>query len=131
MTKIITLKDYWMGRDESHKDELTSTVFNNAEDLLTLVNELLSRLDIATFVTSGWRPVDVNASIGGAPNSYHISGEAVDLSDPQGRHAFRIIQNYELLSQFGLWLEWPPRTKGWIHLDMGKRSARKVNTFLP
>lgn len=129
--KQIQLVDYWQGRDVSHESELTSTIFNNAGDLLTLVNQLLLKLDISTTVRSGWRPRAYNEAIGGAPNSYHITGQAIDLSDPQGRHAFKIIQNYEILSQYGLWIEWPARTRSWVHLDIGKRSARKINTFLP
>jgi uncharacterized protein YcbK (DUF882 family) len=131
MIEIISLTDYWMGRDETHSDELTSQIQGNASDLLILINQLLIRLDISTVVNSGWRPKDVNKSIGGAPNSYHTTGEAIDLKDTRGRIAYKIIQNHDLLSQLGLWLEWPQATKGWVHLDIGKRSARKINTFLP
>jgi hypothetical protein len=142
MTAIISLKDYWQGRDDTYPADFTSEIVSNAQDLLARVNQLLTRLDVDTYVTSGWRPAAYNKKIGGAPNSYHISAKAIDLADTHGLIAYKILQNHEILSQLGLWLEWPgdtspvfikgvPMRSGWVHLDMGKRTARKLNTFPP
>ncbi len=35
------------------------------------------------FVTSAYRSIEHNREVGGAPNSYHISGEAIDIRMPE------------------------------------------------
>lgn len=40
---MITLKDYYKGRDKQYSKDLTDNVRTNAEKLLLKVNEMLSR----------------------------------------------------------------------------------------
>jgi uncharacterized protein YcbK (DUF882 family) len=125
--KVITLLDYYQGRGH----EVPLDVEENARVLLGSVNRLLKALNIDTTVNSGYRPALYNKAIGGAKNSYHVQGKAIDLKDTGGMIAYKIIQNYTLLEDLGLWLEWPGATRGWVHLDDGERPDRTIRTFLP
>jgi GH24 family phage-related lysozyme (muramidase) len=65
-------------------------------------------------VTSGYRPEPINTQVGGAPNSYHVRGQALDIY-PIG----------EPIEAFHHWLvkRWTGgygdgRKKGFIHLDL-------------
>ena len=43
-------------------------------------------------INSGIRSVERNAQVGGAADSAHISGHAVDIRCPTGRHRFLIVR---------------------------------------
>jgi uncharacterized protein YcbK (DUF882 family) len=126
--------EYFMGRDKSHSQDLTEEVKANADNLLNRVNALLADLNWPSpaYVSSGWRPPSINASVANsAKRSHHMSGRAMDIKDPDGRLAKAILERPELLEKHGLWMEDPSFTKGWVHLDTGTRSARKVRVFKP
>src|SRR5688572_24721137 len=112
---MITLDQYWMGRDTAHPLDLTGEIRDNATLLLERVNRLLQIAeteDVApgidavtgTFVASGWRPPAVNdATSNAAQASRHITGEAVDLRDhpPERALARWCLRNLALLEQIG------------------------------
>lgn len=118
----LTLADYWMGRDKEYPpDEQTK---ENAHTLLIVVNELLDDLEpdydrriIHRKISSGYRPGHFNRKAGGASRSAHLTGEAVDLADPDGSLAQRLLGARELLEYYGLYMEHPDYTKGWVHLQ--------------
>lgn len=133
---MITLEQYWMGRDAVHGSELTFEIRNNAEELVGRVNNLLAAAEIdgvspdldqvtGSPVASGWRPAGVNARTkNAASGSKHITGRAVDLQDTRDRALARwCLEHVELLEQFGLWMERPQWTAGatgrdpWVHLQ--------------
>lgn len=138
---IVTLKDYWQERQFVYSNEWTFEVRNNATDLLQRVNNLLQELSkLAPFVStskvaSGWRPREVNKKVGGAPRSYHITGQAIDLKDNDSQELGNlIIRNNHLLHRYQLWLENPSYTRGntnWIHLDIGTRPDNDLRMFNP
>jgi hypothetical protein len=76
-------------------------------------------------VRSGWRPPAVNASVrGAAPNSLHMTCQALDVEDPFKKLANFVVANVELVSAIGLWFENPlaiePKSKAmytpdWVH----------------
>lgn len=123
----VSLTDYWMGRDSKYRGEWTQEVQRNADILLALVNALLERMDgqvqfekhpNGTLVSSGWRPLPVNGAIHtAAPKSKHITGQAIDLYDPEGEIDQWCMDHLEALEDIGLWLEHPAATKGWSHLQ--------------
>ena len=133
----ISLRDYITasGRypERLQSLELTEEVKQEAINLLDAVNALLAKIGItAVTVSSGFRPSSVNAKIkGAATKSMHTLGRAVDLADADGAIAAKIQANPAELARFGLWLEDPASTKGWVHLDNKIRSARAVNIFKP
>ncbi len=129
---VITLADYWMGRDEKYASELTGEIRANAAKTVEKANALLSEFVKAggseRAVTSGWRPSAVSASISNAaPKSKHMTGQAIDLADPEGDFDEWCFANLSVLQELGLWLEHPASTKGWTHVQVvPPRSGNRV-----
>lgn len=139
---MITLVDYFMGRRETFPLSLTPTIENNAVRTVGIANELIVLAKGAGFVvkpnprtgslvSSGWRPPQINTKAGGAARSCHLSGEAIDLYDPDGKlDEFCLAASHWVLRELGLWLEDPKATPGWCHVQTKPpRSGRRV--FLP
>lgn len=125
---LVTLADYWMGRDVTHGLYLSTDIRRNAALTVELANGLLERaqaagvsLDInprtGTLVSSGWRPPDINAGTpGAAPRSKHLTGQAIDIYDPDGDlDEWCLREKDAALATIGIWLEHPAATKGWSH----------------
>lgn len=136
--RVITPKDYLMGRDAQFPNELTPEILLNINILLEKVNALLWDLKITEAkVSSGWRPAAVNANVANAAKkSHHMTGKAVDVLDDKNQSlANKIIMQPELLKKYELWLEDPVHTKGkntnWVHLDIGVRTDRPLRIFKP
>lgn len=136
--EIINLKDYltasgkYLNR-ETHK-ELTDEYKDNAIELLNKVNKLLQELNISKVeISSGFRPSEVNAGIpNAAKKSLHMTCKAVDILDNKEQDLGKLIlENSNLLTKYGLWLEDLDHTKGWVHLDNGTRRDRPVRVFKP
>lgn len=140
---MISLGDYWMSRDRTHPVALSTDVRRNAETTVRVVSTLLLLAQQAgvslyanprtgTLVSSGWRPPAVNASTpGAAVNSRHMTGQAVDIYDPDGDLDDWCMAQADQpggpLERLGLWLEHPAATKGWCHLQtVPPRSGRRV-----
>jgi hypothetical protein len=131
---ILTSEDYF-GR-QSHRVKPSDDVVSNADILIRRVNQLLVDVYEKTgidpkVVNSGWRPANYNATVpGAAVNSKHITGQAIDLSDPDGELDDFLFKNQEYLVENFLWMEHPAATKGWTHLQsIPPRSGNRV--FFP
>ena len=132
---MIALDDYF-GRI-SHLYVPDDTTRRNAVELLERVNKLLEMLPlnleavIAPKLNSGWRPAAYNATVpGAAVRSRHITGQALDLADPDGALDDYLFQRQELLVECCLWMEHPLATKNWCHLQSAPpRSGNRV--FIP
>lgn len=115
--------------------EATEEVKKNAAVLLDLVNQLLRELglDPSTMtISSGFRTSEANGSIpNAAKKSLHMSGLAIDISDPDDSLDKLITSKPEILDKYGLWLENSNSTPKWTHLDKGVRSQRKIRIFHP
>ena len=126
---MITLQQYFMGRDVKYKNELTNEFITNATNLLQKVNKLLwlaGRKEVT--VNSGWRPPSVNKAVGGSLTSKHMICHAIDLNDDDGSLDAWCMANLDKLEECGLWLEHPSATPRWCHLDDW---PRKVRVFKP
>ena len=133
---MILIMDYWMGRDSKYRGELTGQIRANADDLLRKVNSLIDLNGLAlenspvtgSPITSGWRPAAINASVpGAAVRSKHMTGQAVDLYDPEGDLDGWCMTHTDKLVAAGLWQEHPSATKNWIHLQsVAPRSGNRV-----
>lgn len=138
---MITLNDYWMGRDKQYPFALSTDIKRNAETTVELANKLLTLAKVAgvtletnprtkTIVSSGWRPPEVNAAVpGAAAKSKHMTGQAIDLYDPDGDLDDWCMSDggQKVLADLGLWLEHPSATKGWCHVQtVPPRSGRRV-----
>lgn len=124
---VITLSEY----QEPH-GPMPEDVKNNAIDLLAKVNALLSEIQIIEamdpIVNSGWRPAYYNKTVpNAAVNSKHITGQAVDIRDPDGALDEHLHTHFRLLIKHGLWMEHPSATKGWCHLQcVPPRSGNRI-----
>ena len=135
--RMISLHDYWKGRDSTYFEELTDEIRSNAEVTVAKANEFLSaaqRSDIRS-VNSGWRPKSVNdATSNAAKGSKHLLALAVDLPDADGTLAEWMMDNVDELKALGLWAEHPGWTVGWVHLQTvppGNPPRPQVRVFIP
>ena len=74
-------------------------------------------------VTSGFRSTAVNAHVGGATNSQHTKGEAVDITCTDNSELFDIIRRLDfdqLIWEFGNDIQ--PK---WIHVSYKKSGNRR------
>lgn len=141
---MISLSDYWMGRKDEFPLAMTPLIESNAATIVELTNKLLFLSHAAgvkmttsprtgTMVASGWRPPALNAATpGAAVNSKHMTGQAIDVYDPDGDldEWLMTIDGQKVMSDLGLWHEHPSATKGWAHLQsVPPRSGRR--TFFP
>lgn len=124
---MITREEVLMGRDKEYP--LTPELETNLSRLLTALNKFRAAYGKPMLVTSGYRPGKYNKAAGGAKKSAHLTLEACDFSDPEGKLASFCIQNLKLLAECGLWMESPAKTKGWVHLQI--RSVPGVRIFEP
>ena len=136
---MLTLKDYYQGRDVQFAPELTREIQANAAETLHRVNLLLldfyranPRAAIRS-VNSGWRPVAVNRGVqNAAQRSHHLTAKACDLSDDDGNLDRWLLTNagQSSLVRIELWMEDPTATPRWCHVQIvAPKSGRRV--FLP
>lgn len=122
-----------MGRDKEFPLALTPQIEKNAMLTVQLANALLAKFGQGRKVNSGWRPPQVNATIpNAAMNSKHMTGQAIDLADPDGDLDEWLMTQagQTALAEIGLWHEHPAATKGWCHVQtVPPKSGRR--TFYP
>jgi hypothetical protein len=137
---MITLANYWMGRDVTHGLALSPDMRKAAATTVEIANKVLvlaktngipleSSPRTGSIVSSGWRPPEINASTPGAAlRSKHLTCQAIDLYDPDGLLDDWLFDVSDtILRDFGCWLEHPAATKGWAHLQtVPPRSGRRV-----
>lgn len=136
---MISDEQYWMGRDVKYSAELTDDIRANAKELLTRVNNLLNDLTLLTgmrfddiVVSSGWRPLSINANTkGAAKKSLHMIGKAIDIADAHHILYSLIIKHSDLLHKHKLWMESVLSAPSWVHLDLSDaRPDRNIRTFI-
>lgn len=133
---MITIRDYFMGRDVQYAEQLTSELKLSAGETVRRVNLLLAEYGEPTpvnpatqsAVSSGWRPPAVNArTAGAAAKSRHMTCQAIDIYDPDGDIDNWCMDNLDKLAIAELWMEHPAATKGWCHLQIvPPRSGKRV-----
>lgn len=104
------------------KDPIGEDLEINVAKLLYRVDALLQAaekdLGSRTWVcNSGYRPPAYNAAIKGAPNSAHITCEAIDIGDRDRSLMKWIMSNQTYLEIARLYMEDPQVTTSWIHLQ--------------
>lgn len=124
---MISVHDYYMGRDVEYRMLLTPELRANAVVTVHRANLLLNAAFTAgvyldpdpvtgTLVSSGWRPPTVNANTpNAARKSKHMTCQAVDINDDNGELDEWCLSNFDFLEEVGIWLEHPLSTKGWCH----------------
>lgn len=127
---MISIQNYYMGRDLTYGDELTKDKVLNAGTTVQRVNALILAFEAdgitlenspmsKTPVSSGWRPAKINGiTAGAAVRSKHMSCQACDLYDPEGEIDEWALAHPDVLTKIGLWQEHPSATKGWAHFQI-------------
>lgn len=98
-------------------EDLPDELKKNAEELLRKVNLFRKEYGQPMYVTSGYRTLEHNISIGGAKDSAHCHCQAIDFKDVDGKLKEFIEKDTSILERYGLYQENPERTKTWIHLQ--------------
>jgi hypothetical protein len=142
---LITLDQFWMGRDKTYASELTDEIRSNAQETVDRWNALLKfaaedGVEVG-IVASGWRPKTINdGALNAAPDSKHLSGRAMDIEDFDRDFARWCLRNTaplchqegkpDLLQEVGLWIENPMWTPTWVHgQTVPPHSGRRI--FVP
>ena len=121
---MITIDQYWMGRDKTHAADLTDDIRSNANATVRTINQLLQMAEADGIncdeCASGWRPLSINdATANAAKNSKHLKALAMDVRDVAGREFARwCLRNLKKLEALGLWMENPQWTPTWVHLQI-------------
>jgi len=125
---MITLAQYYMGRDQVYEELLTQALRQNALETVEKVNQLLLAFGESRKINSGWRPPAVNSNTPGAAlRSKHMTCQACDLEDSEGDLDEWCMDHLDVLSGIGLWMEHPASTKGWCHVQtVSPRSGKRV-----
>ena len=130
---MITLADYWMGRDVEYADELTEEIRANAQITVDKVNALLERSNFVSIdsLNSGWRPRAVNeATSNAATGSKHITGQAADIPDRDRALSDWAVHSVPVLEDLGLFIEDPRWCPSWLHVQtVPPRSGKRI--FIP
>ncbi len=110
---MITMAEILMGREEEFP--LSNELKANAKLLLVAVNKLRALYGRPMYVSSGYRPGHFNTSAGGAVNSPHITCQAVDFADRDGKLEAWLTE--DILKECGLYKEDPIHTPTWVHVQ--------------
>lgn len=128
---MISLEQYWMGRDVTHSDELTAEITAHAKELLDKVNIFLSHIGIKEAkISSGWRPESINIAAHGAKSSKHLTGQAIDIIDVDGKVRNAILKNLDEAKGLGLFFEDFRWTSTWCHIQSVQPNSGK-RIFIP
>lgn len=143
---MISLNDYLMGRGAGLAPELGANAMRTIQQANMLLAHYFNHNPDAARpqVASGYRTPLINADTrGAAPNSLHMTCEAIDLTDMpcliEGRMRVRplarwCVANLHVLADLDLWMEDPRATQGttrsWVHVQTrAPRSGLRV--FIP
>ncbi len=106
----------------------TPIIRANTQELAGKIERLFLSFGKHRAISSGFRTKDANQAAGGANNSWHLAGCAVDLFDKDGEFGLFCLAEQTLLEHFGLYLEDPRWTRKrqkedgtwdarWVHLQ--------------
>lgn len=108
------MSEYLMGR--ATFETLPDAYCFNANRLIPTVNDLLESFGTFRKVTSGYRRPEDNKAAGGSKGSAHLTCEAVDLEDKDGK--LKAFCTEEILRDHCLYREADEFTPSWIHLTI-------------
>lgn len=96
-------------------------LFNMEPSFIALLNETRAKYGKAMRITSGCRCENHNNKIGGKPESWHLSGLAVDVAVNEPSARAKLIGAAFDLGWRGIGV-----AHTFVHLDMGTRPTRLV-----
>lgn len=122
------------GRYPDRLDKADAEVRMNARILASKVNMALTELGYTgtATVSSGFRPPEANAAVGGAKKSLHMRGLAVDFVGQEiGLLVRSRADGPEILRKQSIFQEALESTPRWSHWDLGTRADRPSREFRP
>lgn len=113
----------------------TPEIDTNLNILLTAINKVRSAYGIPMTVTSGLRSQAqqdqlIASGQSKASKSKHLSGQAVDIADKDGRLWEWCMINMQVLEIAGLYLEDKQSTPTWVHFQCIPPASNK-RIFIP
>lgn len=94
-------------------------------DLVAKLQDLRTYLNKPITITSGYRTESYNKQCGGAENSYHLKGQAVDIYCTGVKPiVIALWAEFNGLGGIGLYLD---RTQEFVHIDTRQNKYRWVN----
>lgn len=123
---MISMQEVLMGR--AKLEDLSDELKANGQELLRRLNLFRTEYGTPMIVSSGYRPANQNTQAGGAKQSAHMSLQACDFIDKDGKLFDFIKANPDILEKCDLYMEDPRWTKNWIHLQSRPTNER---IFLP
>lgn len=121
--RYISVEEYLMGR--ASLADLSFEQASNMHGLIQTVNRLLEAFGEFRKVNSGYRREADNKAVGGSPKSKHLTCQAIDLEDKNGK--LKAFCTPDILADFGLYMEHPDATPSWCHLqDIAPKSGNRV-----
>lgn len=127
----ITKSELLDNRDKTFASEYTEDISDNLDALLIPMNEVRKIYGKPMTISSGWRPRSINGmTMNAAPNSAHMTGEACDVKDIDGKLRDWCLANLGLLKQLGLYIEDFRFTPTWVHFSTRKPASGK-RIFVP
>jgi len=107
-----------------HNFTITDTIFQNIFELAKNLQVLRDEVKKPIKITSGYRPAEHNAKIGGATKSRHITGEAADFKI-EGYTPKQVAAIIEKLIAAGKMEQGGLGTYStWVHYDVRGTAAR-------
>ena len=119
----------------SHQYPTTPQIDTNLNTLLTKLNVIRAAYGVPMIVTSGLRSEAQQEALiasgkSNAPKSHHLTGEAADIQDLDGKLRDWVKLNMELMEKVGFWFEDFDHTPGWVHWQIvSPKSGNRV--FIP
>lgn len=109
-----------MGINNTPTDDIIDSLSNLVENVLDPAREKIGK---PITVNSGYRCLELNKSVGGAPTSQHTKGEAADLTTgnrEENKRLFEIIRDHlpfdQLINEYDY---------SWIHVSYRQGNNRK------
>lgn len=117
-------------KDRDKIEPLTPDMEINLSLLLISISKVREAWGRPLKISSGYRPPNVNSSVGGVEKSAHMSCQAVDIVDNDGYFANWCLNNLTILEKSGIFMEDPRYTPTWVHLQIRPvKSGNRV--FIP
>lgn len=123
--RYFTAREFLTLRRAGELVDLPDEYADAAVRVLIAADELRARYGAPVRIGNGYRPPGYNRAVGGAPNSAHLRGAAVDLDPLDGRKA-----EFQQLAA-ALWLEDEAATAGLgvysggrVHLDVPHKGGK-------
>lgn len=97
--------------------DVPADVYANLMDLRDCLNVLGQHFLPPRVLTCAYRNLEHNARVGGAKRSTHLTGNACDIADADGKLKAFLRANPTELIRARLWAEDYAHTPTWVHLQ--------------